>query len=84
MDPAPVNVDLISPRKRRFEEMDSPNDPDSSKRSMSSESVQSTGTSQTLVSETVKVEYDEETSNAASILNNVSKNRLVSIVCYQC
>lgn len=76
-----VEKELPSPRKRRYEEIDSTQlVPVKSERSMSSASSRS-GTTNSSYAGNVKMEeeptntVDEETSNAASILNGVSMDR---------
>jgi hypothetical protein len=81
-----VETDLPSPRKRRFEEIDNPPMvPIKSERSMSSGSSLS-GTTNNSSVRNIKMEdeptntVDEETSNAASILNGVSMDRRTVII----
>jgi hypothetical protein len=79
----PTNeLDAPNPRKRRFEEIESENVEVKSERSMSSGSGSSlSGTTNNSSIDPVKMEYeptntvDEETSNAASILNGVALDR---------
>jgi len=81
VESSPVESDLPSRRKRRFEELDT----DHVVKSEDSTSVDANhprsekGSMDSSTKGKVKVEYDEETSKAASILNNVSKNHLVSL-----
>jgi len=77
----PTNeMDIPNPRKRRFEEIESDNVEVKSERSMSSGSSLS-GTTNNSSVDPVKMEFeptntvDEETSNAASILNGVALDR---------
>lgn len=77
----PTNeMDTPNPRKRRFEEIESDNVEVKSERSMSSGSSLS-GTTNNSSVDPVKMEFeptntvDEETSNAASILNGVALDR---------
>ena len=73
VDESPEDSDLTNPRKRRFEEIDN----EDAVKSEPSSSETTASTNPTIVANNVKIEYDEETSTAASILNNVSQNRPV-------